>query len=506
MPDKKKLTTASGIPYYHNEDSLSAGARGPLLLQDFILHEKMAHFNRERIPERVVHAKGTGAYGTFTVTNDITPFTRAKLFSQVGKETMVFLRFSTVGGEKGSADAERDPRGFAIKFYTEEGNWDLVGNNTPIFFIKDPKKFSDFIHTLKRDPRTNTKCDTMVWDFWSHNPESLHQVLFLFTDRGTPSSYRHMHGFGSHTFSFINDKNERFWVKFHFKTMQGIKNFTDAEAQKVRGEDPDHAQRDLVEAIDRGDFPRWAVKVQVMPEAEAKTYKWNPFDLTKTWSQKDYPLIDLGILELNVIPRNYFADVEQSAFAPAHVVDGISYSPDKMLQGRILSYPDAHRYRLGVNYEQLPVNRCPFAVNNYERDGAMRLDGNGADAPNYFPNSFDDIKADEAYRHTPFELDALVADNYDRNAEGENDHFSQPGIFWREVLNEDDKKSLVNNIVGAMKGISGTKKEEIINRQLCHFFRADIGLGMLIAQGLGIDSAALSSIHSSTPKATEPMK
>jgi catalase len=498
MSDEKKLTTASGIPYYHNEDSLSAGPRGPLLLQDFILHEKMAHFNRERIPERVVHAKGTGAYGTFTVTNDLTKYTRAKLFSEVGKETRVFLRFSTVGGEKGSADTERDPRGFAVKFYTEEGNWDLVGNNTPIFFIKDPKKFSDFIHTQKRDPRTNTKSPTMMWDFWSHNPESLHQVMFLFSDRGTPFSYRHMHGFGSHTFSFINANNERSFVKFHFKTLQGIKNFTNEEAVKMKGEDADWAQRDLVEAIDRGEFPRWAVKVQVMPEAEAKTYRWNPFDLTKTWSQKDYPLIELGVLELNVIPKNYFADVEQSAFAPAHVVDGIGYSPDKMLQGRILSYPDAHRYRLGVNYEQLPVNRCPFAVNNYERDGSMRLDGNGGSEPNYFPNSFDSIKPDPAYRNIPFELDSMVADNYDRNGEGENDHYSQPGIFWREVLSETDRKNLVSNVVGAMKGISGPKKDEIINRQLCHFFRADIGLGMSIAQGLGLDASALGSMHPRT--------
>lgn len=487
MSENKKLTTASGIPYYHNEDTLSAGPRGPLLLQDFILHEKMAHFNRERIPERVVHAKGTGAYGTFTVTNDITNFTRAKIFNKIGKQTRVFLRFSTVGGEQGSADTERDPRGFAVKFYTEDGNWDLVGNNTPIFFIKDPKKFSDFIHTQKRDPRTHTKSPTMMWDFWSLNPESLHQVMFLMSDRGTPYGYRHMHGFSSHTFSFLNSSNEKFWVKFHFKTAQGIKNFSNDEAVKMKGEDPDFAQRDLVEAIDRKEFPRWNVKVQVMPEKEAKTYRWNPFDLTKVWSHKDYPLIDVGVLELNEIPANYFADVEQSAFAPAHVVDGISFSPDKMLQGRILSYPDAHRYRLGANYEQLPVNRCPFAVNNYERDGAMRLDGNGGSSPNYFPNSFDNIVAHESYKQEPFELDSNVAHHYDRNAEGENDHYTQPGIFYREVLNEQDRKNLVNNIVGAMKGISGPKRGEIINRQLCHFFRADIGLGIAIATGLGVN-------------------
>ena len=487
MSENKKLTTASGIPYYENENTMSVGARGPLLLQDFILHEKMAHFNRERIPERVVHAKGSGAYGTFTVTNDLTKYTRAKIFSSVGKQTRTFLRFSTVGGEKGSADTERDPRGFALKFYTEDGNWDLVGNNTPIFFIKDPKKFGDFIHTQKRDPYTNCKSPTMMWDFWSLNPESLHQVMFLMSDRGTPYSYRHMHGFGSHTFSFINDKNEKVWVKFHFKTKQGIRNFTNDEAVKMKGEDADHAQRDLVAAIDAGDFPKWEVKVQIMSEEQAKTYKWNPFDLTKTWSQKDFPLIELGVLELNENPQNFFADVEQAAFAPAHVVDGISYSPDKMLQGRILSYPDAHRHRLGANYEQIPVNKCPFAVNNYQRDGQMRVDGNGGKAPNYFPNSFDSIIPDPSYKQAPMQLDTLTADWFDRNGEGENDHFTQPGIFYREVLSDYDKKNLVSNIVGAMKGISGPKKAEIVNRQLCHFFRADIGLGMAIAQALGVN-------------------
>ena len=487
MNENKKLTTASGIPYYNNEDTMSVGARGPLLLQDFILHEKMAHFNRERIPERVVHAKGSAAYGTFTVTHDITKYTKAKIFSKVGKKTKTFLRFSTVGGEKGSADTERDPRGFALKFYTEDGNWDLVGNNTPIFFIKDPKKFSDFIHTQKRDPYTNCKSPTMMWDFWSLNPESLHQVMFLMSDRGTPYSYRHMHGFGSHTFSLINDKNERVWVKFHFKTVQGIKNFLNDEAVKMKGEDPDWAQRDLVAAIDKGDFPKWDLKIQVMTEEQAKTYKWNPFDLTKVWPHKDFPLIDVGVLELNENPRNYFADVEQSAFAPAHVVDGIGYSPDKMLQGRILSYPDAHRYRLGANYEQLPVNKCPYMVNNYERDGAMRVDGNGGSDPNYFPNSFDNITPDESYKQPAWQLDSNIADWYSRNAEGENDHYTQPGNFYRDVLSIEDKKNLVSNIVGAMNGINGTKKGEIVNRQLCHFFRADINLGMAIATALGVN-------------------
>lgn len=492
MSEQKKLTTASGIPYFEHENSMTAGPRGPILLQDFILHEKMAHFNRERIPERVVHAKGSGAYGTFTVTHDVTAFTKAKLFDTIGKQTRVFVRFSTVGGEKGSADSERDPRGFAVKFYTEEGNWDLVGNNTPIFFIKDPKKFSDFIHTQKRDPRTNTKSATMVWDFWSLNPESLHQVLILMSDRGTPISYRHMHGFGSHTFSFLNKDNERFYVKFHFITEQGIKNFTNEEAAEMRGKDPDQAQRDLVESIDKGDFPKWKLKVQIMPEADAKTYRWNPFDLTKVWPHADYPLIDVGVMELNENPDNYFAHVEQAAFAPAHVVDGIGYSPDKMLQGRLLSYPDAHRHRLGVNYEQIPVNRCPFAVNNYHRDGAMRVDGNGGSHPNYFPNSFGNITPDPAYKEPGMPLDSLFADWYDRNADGENDHYTQPGNLFR-LMTSEEKKKTISNIVGAMSGIEGHKREEIINRQLCHWFRADLQLGMGIAQGLGVSVDAMAT-------------
>lgn len=487
----KKLTTASGKPYAENENTMSIGPRGPLLLQDFILHEKMAHFNRERIPERVVHAKGTGAFGTFTVTNDITKYTRAKIFSKHGKETKMFIRFSTVGGEKGSADTERDPRGFAVKFYTEDGNWDLVGNNTPVFFIKDPKKFSDFIHTQKRVPETNLKSPTMMWDFWSLNPESLHQVMILFSDRGTPFGYRHMHGFGSHTYSMINAANERVWVKFHFKTMQGIKNFNNEEAGTMRGMDPDFAQRDLVEAIEKKDFPKWKLHIQVMTEDQAKVFAFNPFDLSKIWPQGEFPLIEVGEMELNQIPKNYFAEVEQSAFAPAHVVDGIGYSPDKMLQGRLLSYPDAHRYRLGVNYEQIPVNKCPFMVSNYERDGSMRVDGNGEDAPNYFPNSFDDIYADEAYKEPAMQMDSTMADWYDRNAPGENDHFTQPGWLFKRVMNDYDRHNLVHNIVTAMSGITGPKKDIIISRQLCHFFRIDERLGSAVAQGLGVDINAV---------------
>lgn len=488
MKENKKLTTASGRPYVENENSQSVGARGPLLLQDYILHEKIAHFNRERIPERVVNAKGSGAYGTFTVTHDITKYTKAKIFSEIAKETKILVRFSTLSGEKGSADTERDPRGFAIKFYTEDGNWDLVGNNTPVFFIKDPKKFPDFIHTQKRDPQTNLKSPTMMWDYWSLNPECLHQVLISMSDRGTPYGYRHMNGYGSHTFSMINHDNERFYVKFHFKTVQGIKNFNNEEAAQMKAFDMDFSQRDLFENIEADNFPKWNLKIQVMTEAEANVedYYFNPFDLTKVWPHHDYPLINVGVLELNQNPQNYFQDIEQAAFAPAHIVDGIGYSPDKMLQGRLLSYPDAHRYRLGANYEQIPVNRCPFSVNNHQRDGQMRVDGNAGKKPNYFPNSFDDIKVDQGYKEPPMPINSHFADWYDRNCEGENDHFSQPGKLF-QIMTQDEKNHTIHNIVYAMSGISGPKKEEIIQRQLFLWYRVDARLGTKIAEGLGVE-------------------
>lgn len=482
---KKKLTTASGRPYYELDNSQSVGNRGPILLQDCMLHEDMAHFNRERIPERVVHAKGAGAFGTFTVTHDITQYTKAKLFSKIGKQTEMFARFSIVGGEKGGADSERDPRGFAVKFYTEDGNWDIAGNNTPVFFIKDSKKFSHFIHTQKRDPKTNCKSPTMMWDFFSLNPESLHQVLILMSDRGTPFSYRHMHGFGSHTFSLFNKANERVWVKFHFITMQGIKNFNEKEANEMKGIDLDQAQRDLVESIEKKDFPKWALKIQVMTDEQAKTFKWNPFDLTKVWFHKDYPLIEVGIMELNKIPDNYFRDVEQSAFAPSHVVDGIGYSPDKVLQGRLLSYPDAQRYRLGVNYEQIPVNQSRYEHTNYQRDGLMQVEENGGANPNYHPNSFDDIVVDESYKEPPMQLESCTADWYDRN-ENDDDHFTQPGLLYSLSMSDNDRNNLVSNIVSSMSGICGEKKDEIINRQLGHFFHADSHLGMAVAKGLGV--------------------
>ncbi|HUW93599.1 MAG TPA: catalase [Bacteroidales bacterium] len=481
----KKLTTASGKPYFENEDTMTVGPRGPALLQDYYLHEKLAHFNRERIPERVVHAKGTGAYGKFTVTKDITRYTRAQLFSKPGNSCRVLVRFSTVGGEKGSADTERDPRGFAVKFYTEDGNWDLVGNNTPVFFIKDAKKFPDFIHTQKRDPKTNLKSPTMMWDFWSLNPESLHQVLILFSDRGTPDGYRFMNGYGSHTFSMINKKNQRVWIKFHFKTQQGNKTLTGPQAEEIKGKDPDYSQRDLVEAIENGNFPKWTLKIQVMTDEQAKKFKWNPFDLSKVWPHKEYPLIEAGVMELNEIPENYFADVEQAAFAPAHTVDGIGLSPDKMLQGRIFAYPDAHRYRLGTNYQQLPVNRPIVPVHNHQRDGSMRADGNSGSAPNYYPNSFDSIEADRNYKEAAMALESNMANTYDRN-KNDDDYYTQPGTLFRKVMTEEEKQNTINNFIGALKGVKGPKKREILTRQLNHFYKADKELAMSVAKGLGI--------------------
>lgn len=475
------MTTASGRPYFENEDSMTVGPRGPVLLQDHYLQEKLAHFNRERIPERVVHAKGTGAYGKFTVTKDISKYSSAALFSKVGNECRLFIRFSTVGGEKGSADTERDPRGFAVKFYTEEGNWDLVGNNTPVFFIKDAKKFPDFIHTQKRDPHTNLKSATMMWDFWNLNPESMHQIMTLFSDRGTPDGYRHMNGYGSHTYSMYNDKNDRVWVKFHFKTQQGNKTLSGARADELKGSDPDYSQRDLVDAIKRKDFPRWTLNIQVMTEAQAKSFKWNPFDITKVWSHAEYPLIEVGVMELNEIPRNYFADVEQAAFAPSNFVRGIGLSPDKMLQGRIFAYPDAHRYRLGANYEQIPVNRAINPVYNHERDGYMSVNGNGGDAPNYFPNSFDAIEADPHYKQPGMPLDMAYADTYPRN-ENDDDHYTQPGLLFRKVMTDSERKATISNFAGSMAGIAGPKRDEIIQRQLSHFYKADKELATEVAK------------------------
>jgi len=478
MSNNKKLTTASGSPIADNQNSLTAGPRGPLLVQDWQLFEKHAHFNRERIPERVVHAKGSGAFGTLTITKDITAYSKAKVFSQIGKKTECFLRFSTVAGERGAADAERDVRGFALKFYTEEGNWDLVGNNTPVFFVRDPYKFPDFIRTQKRDPKTNLRSPTAMWDFWSLSPESLHQVTILFSDRGIPRSYRHLHGFGSHTYSFLNAKNERFWVKFHFKSMQGIQCLTDAEAAKIVGEDRESHQRDLFEAIERGDLPRWRFCVQIMPEKDAEKTPYNPFDLTKVWPHKDYPLTEAGVLELNRNPENYFAEVEQAAFEPSNVVPGIGFSPDKMLQFRIFAYADAHRYRLGTNYSELPVNKARYPVHTYYRDGAIRFDDNGSGSVNYEPNSFGGPVEDPSFKEPPLRVMGY-ADRYDHRVG--NDDTTQAGNLFR-LMKPDEKRRLIENIVNAMK----TVPRYIQERQLEHFYKADADYGKGVAKGLGL--------------------
>ncbi len=472
------MTTAAGVPVADNQNSLTAGPRGPVLMQDYQLMEKMAHFNRERTPERVVHAKGAGAYGTFTVTADISRFTRAKLFAKVGNSCHTFARFSTVAGELGSADTARDPRGFALKFYTEEGNWDMVGNNTPVFFVRDPLKFSDFIHSQKRHPATGLRDNTMQWDFWSLSPESLHQVTTLFSDRGIPATLRNMNGYSSHTYSLWNDKGERFWVKWHFKTLQGIKTLTNQQAAEIAGNDLDFHRRDLHAAIERGEFPKWKVQVQIMPERETETYRINPFDLTKVWPHKDYPPMDIGILELNRNPQNYFAEVEQAAFEPGNTPPGMGVSPDKMLQARILSYPDAHRYRIGINYGALDVNRPQCPVNTYHRDGQTRFDGNGGGSVNYQPNSFSGPADDASFREPPLKISG-DADRY--NHRTGNDDYHQAGDLYR-LMNADQKTQLVNNLVGALQPVPLF----IQVRQIGHFYKADPDYGKRVAAGLGI--------------------
>jgi catalase len=463
MKDQKKLTTESGVPVADNQNSLTAGPRGPLLVQDWQLFEKHAHFNRERIPERVVHAKGSGAYGTLRITGDISRYTKAKAL-QLGAQSECFVRFSKVAGERGAADAERDLRGFAIKVYTEEGNWDLVGNNTPIFWVRDAYKFSDFIRTQKRDPKTNLRPNpTAVWDWFSLLPETLHQMTWMMGDRGLPKSHRHMNGYGSHTYSFINDKNERCWVKFHFKTMQGIQCLTDEEAAAIIGRDRDSEQRDLYYAIERGDYPKWRFYVQIMPETDAEKTPYNPFDLTKVWPHGDYPLIDVGILELNRNPENYFAEVEQAAFAPSNVV------------------PGAHRYRLGSpNYNALPVNRPRCPVQTYNRDGIMRFDGNYGDAVNYEPNTFGGPVEDHRFKEPPLKISG-DADRYDPR-EG-NDDYSQAGNLFR-MMTKAEKERLFANTARAMAGVP----EEIKLRWIGLCAKADPEYGSGLVKQLGIDS------------------
>ena len=486
MTDKKcpVLTTADGAPI-GEQQAMTAGPRGPVLMQDVQLLEQMQHFNRERIPERVVHAKGSAAYGTFTVTSDITEYSKASIFGKVGKKTECFLRFSTVAGERGAADAERDVRGFAMKFYTEDGNWDLVGNNTPVFFIRDPFKFANFIHTQKRDPKTNVRDMDMQWDFWSLCPESLHQVTILFSDRGIPASYRHINGYGSHTYSLINETGERVWCKFHFKTNQGIENIMDEEAASMIGSDRETHQRDLFESIERGEFPSWRVCVQIMTESQADSFAWNPFDLTKVWPHADYPLIEVGQLELNRNPENYHAEVEQAAFNPSALVPGISSSPDKMLQARLMSYADTHLYRVGVNYRELPVNkpRCP--VMNYERDGSMATAENYQGQANYWPNSRENTpQTDTKFNDPAWSLGETIVDRFDSTVD--HDDYTQVGNLYA-LFDDAHRDRLTTRIAGLL----GQARQEVQMRQLCHFFRADEDYGKRIADKLGIDTDAV---------------
>lgn len=476
---KKKLTTAAGAPVADNQNVLTAGPRGPMLLQDVWFLEKLAHFDREVIPERRMHAKGSGAYGTFTVTNDITKYTKAKIFSEVGKKTDMFARFSTVAGERGAADAERDIRGFALKFYTEQGNWDLVGNNTPVFFFRDPLQFPDLNHAVKRDPRTNMRSPKNNWDFWTSLPEALHQVTIVMSDRGIPKSYRHMHGFGSHTFSMINDKNERHWVKFHFRTQQGIENLTDEEAEALIGKDRESHQRDLYESIENGNYPKWKMYIQVMTEEQAENMPYNPFDLTKVWYKKDFPLIEVGEFELNKNPDNYFAEVEQAAFSPANIVPGIGFSPDKMLQGRLFSYGDAQRYRLGVNHHQIPVNapRCPF--HSYHRDGQMRTDGNLGSTLHYEPNSYGEWEEQPDFKEPPLKLSG---DAYQWDfREDDDQYFTQPGLLFN-LMDNGEKERLFANTARNM----GDAPKEIKIKHIVHCYKADPAYGEGVAKALGI--------------------
>jgi len=473
-----KLTTVAGAPVVDNQNVMTAGPRGPMLLQDVWFLEKLAHFDREVIPERRMHAKGSGAFGTFTVTRDITEFTKAKLFSEIGKKTEVFVRFSTVAGERGAADAERDIRGFAIKFYTEQGNWDLVGNNTPVFFLRDPLKFPDLNHAVKRDPRTNLRSAKNNWDFWTSLPEALHQVTITMSERGIPASYRHMHGFGSHTFSFINASNERYWVKFHLICQQGIRNLTDAEAEAVVGKCRESHQRDLFEAIERKEYPRWKMCVQVMPEKEAMSLPYNPFDLTKVWYKSDYPLIEVGVLELNRNPDNYFADVEQAAFNPAAVVPGIGFSPDKMLQGRLFSYGDAQRYRLGVNHHQIPVNKSRVPVNAYHRDGQMRVDGNYGGTLGYEPNSYGEWVEQPDFAEPPLSIEG-AADHWNHRLD--EDYYSQPGKLFR-LMTPAQQQVLFENTARAM----GDAPEAIKRRHIVNCSKADPAYGAGVAKALNL--------------------
>ncbi|QKF59714.1 catalase [Aliarcobacter lanthieri] len=474
---KKIMTTTGGNPIADNQNSLTAGDRGPVLLQDYQLIQKLAHQNRERIPERVVHAKGSGAFGELEITEDISKYTKAKAL-QKGERTKLLLRFSTVAGERGAADAERDVRGFALKFYTKEGNWDLVGNNTPVFFVRDAYKFPDFIHTQKRDPQTNLRSNTAMWDFWSLSPESLHQVTILMSDRGLPKSFRNINGYGSHTYSLINDKNERFWVKFHFKTLQGIETITNKEAESIVGKDRESNQRDLFENIEKGNFPKWSFEIQIMSEEQSKSCSFNPFDLTKVWPHSDYPMIKVGTMTLNENPKNYFAQVEQASFSPSNIVPGISYSPDKMLQARIFSYPDAQRYRVGTHYEMLPVNRPIVEVNTYNLDGSMNFQVKDPTKAFYEPNSFDGPVEDSSFAESALTV-GDVADRYNHRIG--NDDFSQPRALFL-LMSENQKEQLFSNIKDAMDGVP----RNIVDRQIALFEQVHPDYAAGVKKALGI--------------------
>lgn len=471
-----RLTTTAGAPIADNQNSVTAGPRGPVLMQDYQLLEKLAHQNRERIPERVVHAKGSGAYGTFTVTQDISKWSKANLFNQIGKQTEVLMRFSTVAGERGAADAERDVRGFSMKFYTEEGNWDMVGNNTPVFFLRDPVKFPDFIRTQKRHPATNIRSATAMWDFWSLSPESLHQVTILMSDRGLPQGYRFMNGYGSHTYSLINAANERVWVKFHFKSMQGHKHWTNAEAAQVIAHDRESAQRDLYDAIERGEGPKWRFMVQIMTQDQAEHTSFNPFDLTKVWPHGDFPLHEVGIVELNRNAKHYFAEIEQSGFSPSNIVPGISFSPDKMLQGRIFAYADAHRYRVGTHYEALPVNRPKAAVHTYHADGQMRFDAPVGTDAYYEPNSFHGPKEDKSVAEPPLPIHG-DADRYNHR-EGNDDYVQVRALY--NLFDAGQRERLFHNYAAAMDGVP----QHIIDRQIGHLNKVDPSYGAGVREAL----------------------
>lgn len=471
------LTTSSGCPIGDKTNVQTVGPRGPVVLHDVVFLDEMAHFDRERIPERVVHAKGAGAFGYFEVTHDISKYCKAAIFNQIGKKTPIAVRFSTVGGESGSADTVRDPRGFAVKFYTEEGNWDLVGNNTPIFFIRDPFFFPSFIHTQKRNPATHLKDPDMFWDFISLRPETTHQVMFLFSDRGIPDGYRHMNGYGSHTFKLVNAKGEAVYCKFHYKTDQKIKNLNVTKAEEYSGKDPDYSLRDLYNAIANGQNPSWTMYIQVMSFDQARNWKYNPFDLTKVWPHADFPLIQVGKLVLDRNPKNYFAEVEQLAFCPANLVPGIEPSPDKMLQGRLFSYSDTHRHRLGPNFMQIPVN-CPYKariISNYERDGFMTVTPNEGGAPNYFPNSFSGPVDAPNYKESTY----LISGEVDRWNSADEDNFTQPGMFWK-MLGEDERDRLTSNIANHLKDA----QEFIRSRAVKNFAKAHPECGAAIAKKL----------------------